>query len=129
MSNKDTEQKYFVGNFVRHKKDNWIGIIHASNINYGGQEYVYCIARFDEPVDCFTARMYFESEVDELFDIIPYPWQEFFKVGDKVKVDGVKETFTICNIVPSDDAPVKIENEGGWMGADTPHELIKVGEA
>lgn len=127
-------QKYFVGNFVRHKKDNWIGIIHASNINYGGQEYVYCIARFDEPVDCFTARMYFESEVDELFDIIPYPWQLFFKVGDKVKEPGAEKIGTVDHIaqrkeIESGFRPIYVIYPGHSRHYFyNPHELIKIGE-
>ena len=142
MSNKDTEQKYFVGNFVRHKTEGWTGVIYAVAIDDwdGVQTILYSIALFGDPEEEVGDEhygLYWEPEIPELFDIIPYPWQEFFKVGDKVKIKNNKEGVIIelgnwgrCNdnfpiIVQCSDDLNCTNHSNHWC---PPHLLIKVGE-
>jgi len=131
MSN--NEQKYFVGNFVRHKKEGWTGVIYAVAIDDwdGVQTILYSIAFFGDPEEEVGEKhygLYWEPEIDELFDIIPYPWQEFFKVGDKVKTES-HGVGTIMRFDGGNCISVRFSDKPDDYCIYTFSDLIKVGEA
>lgn len=132
-------QKYFEGNFVRHKTEGWTGVIYAVAIDDwdGVQTILYSIAFFGDPEEEVGEEHYglfWEPEIPELFDIIPYPWQEFFKVGDKVKEPGAEKIGTVDHIASKEEIesgfrPIYVIYPGHSRHYFyNPHELIKIGE-
>ncbi len=127
-----TKPKYFVGNWVRCKEDGWTGIILAVETTHK-KDILYKIGHFFEP-EAYFGEHYWESEITELFDTIPYPWQEFFKVGDKVKILGTQKIGSIIKMSAFAESikPLYIKSVymKGKECVDTyaPHELIKIGD-
>jgi len=126
---KNKVQKYFPGNFVRHKTEGWFGVIYAMTID-GNRGNLYALARFHEPLGWCDEYdgLYWEEILTNTFDIIPYPWQEFFKVGDEVKNARTGDIGTIMSISCDDICPIEI-NDGKAGDLCDPIRLIKVGEA
>lgn len=136
------DQKYFVGNFVRHKKGGWTGVICSKYYEDDDENCesweVYGIAKFnffEANTLSSTEKIYIfldGEDIAEQFDIIPYPWQEFFKVGDKVEVrKGAREgrKGTISDIDPDCVWPVSVvSKKEKWMDGYSYADLIKVGE-
>ncbi len=90
-------------------------------------EILYSIAFFGDPEEEVGEEhygLYWEPEIPELFDTIPYPWQEFFKVGDKVEVRK-GQVLTITE-VPLSKAEERFTTDDGGC---SPLWVIKVGEA
>ncbi len=132
-------QKYFIGNFVKHKTEGWYGVVCSRYCHEDGTNELFCIAKFDfshgNTKRAWPAWLQYVSDeqgITDNFDIIPYPWQEFFKVGDKVQTeyDGIGK---ITDTTTNSGARLIFVHFGGENKDKyrilAPHELIKVGEA
>ncbi len=123
----DNEQKYFVGNWVKAKNNEWSGII-IDLMSSDPEEYI--IGFLGKGV-----LYMLKEQLDNEAEVVPYPWQLFFKVGDKVKIVGVPNSGIITKISTFAESPeplyVRTESAGGkeYIDVYAPHELIKVGEA
>lgn len=132
MSN--NKQKYFVGNWIQNKENpKKIGLIHG--IFEGPSELtedVFYDIAFINPGD--EIGFCPQDEILAHYDVIPLPWQLFFKVGDKVKIVGVPKSGIITKISTFAESPkplyVRTESAGGkeYIDVYAPHELVKIGE-
>ncbi len=130
MSNKDTEQKYFVGNWIQHKRHpDWVAFINEVFDNHGHKFFYTAFI-----TNASTKPFLGQGEIERDYNVIPYPWQLFFKVGDKVKIVGVPNSGIITKISTFAESPkplyVRTESAGGkeYIDVYAPHELIKIGE-
>ncbi len=129
MSDKSTEQKYFIGNWVRHKQHHhWMTfILGVQKDDESG--YIYDMA-FADPWTYDNPPPYLsQSDLEQFYEIIPYPWQLFFKVGDKVKCGNQEGRIDRIFTGPRRKDFIEI-NCGDGVGFINcaPHELIKIGE-
>jgi len=130
MSNKDTEQKYFVGNWIQHKRHpEWVAFINEVFDNHGHKFFYTAFT-----TNASTMPFLGQGEIERDYNIIPYPWQLFFKVGDKVKEPGSEKIGTVDHIASKEEIengfrPIYVIYPGHSRHYFyNPHELIKIGE-
>jgi len=134
MSN--NEQKYFVGNWIQNKKNpKKIGFIYGifeGPVGPESAENIFYDIAFIDPGDEIGFRP--QDEISENYIVISYPWQLFFKVGDKVKESGSEKIGTIDHIASKEEIekgfrPIYVIYPGhSRHDFYNPHELIKIGE-
>lgn len=123
MSNKDTEQKYFVGNWIQHKeKPELVAFINEVFDNHGHKFFYTAFT-----TNASTMPFLGQGEIERDYDIIPYPWQLFFKVGDKVKVADDGQEGKIVASCGDPEVPIEVHHQNATYRY-APHELIKIGE-
>ena len=113
-----------IGMWVRDKsvKDKSCGKGIIINKEYSKNEY--CICFFKSP----RVLWYEEELLNECCEPIPYPYQEFLKVGDRVEANGKKGTITK---IDGTVTPIKVlfdENIGSSSWYEI-QQLTKIGEA